>query len=66
MWIVIHMVRSHSQAQTVHDRLAEEGFLVKLMPVYRAVSEEENYFEIMVPEAEAAEARQVLLDQGLC
>ena len=56
MWIVIHMVRSHSQAQTVHDRLA----------VYRAVSEEENYFEIMVPEAEAAEARQVLLDQGLC
>jgi hypothetical protein len=34
--------------------------------VYRGVSEAENYYELMVPESEADEARQVLLDRGLC
>ena len=66
MWMVVHMAKSKALALEVCQQLEREGFLVKLCPVYRARSDEENYFELMVPEAEAAEARQVLLDSGLC
>lgn len=66
MWIVIHMARSLARAQMIRDRLAAEGFLVRLLPVHRAVSDEVNYFEVKVPASEAPEARQYLLDQGLC
>jgi hypothetical protein len=64
--MVIHMARTLSLAEQMADALKREGFLVKLSPVYRGVSEAENYYELMVPESEAGEARQVLLDRGLC
>jgi hypothetical protein len=64
MWIVIHMAKSLQLAQSVHDLLAREGFLVRLRPIYRTLSEDENYYELKVPESEAQEARQVLLDHG--
>lgn len=64
MWVVIHMAKSLQLAQIIYDLLVREGFLVRLHPVYRAVSDEENYFELKVPEAEAEEAQQVLLNQG--
>ncbi|MCL1963852.1 MAG: hypothetical protein FWF69_02175 [Firmicutes bacterium] len=66
MWMVIHMAKSKTLALSVCEQLEREGFLVKLSPVYRGISDEDNYFELMVPESEAAEARQVLLDRGLC
>jgi len=66
MWMVVHMAKSKTLALSICQLLEREGFLVKLSPVYRARSDEENYFELMVPESEAAEARQVLLDRGLC
>ena len=66
MWIVIHMTKAKTLALAICEQLTAEGFLVKISPVYRALSDEENYFELMVPESEAAEARQVLLDRGLC
>lgn len=66
MWMVIHMARSLSVAQTIRELLTREGFLVKMTPVYRALGSEENLYEMMVPELEAAEARQVLLDHGIC
>ncbi len=66
MWMVIHMAKSLALAQEMRALLANEGFLVKVSPVYRAVSDEDNYYELMVPESEAAEARQTLMDRGLC
>lgn len=66
MWVVIHMAKSLQLAQTINDLLIREGFLVRLHPVYKAVSDEENYYELKVPAAEAAEAQQVLVDQGMC
>ena len=64
MWIVIHMAKSLRLANTVHDLLTGEGFLVRIRPIYRTLGEEENYYELRVPESEAEEARQVLLDHG--
>ncbi len=65
MWLVIHMAKSRAAAEALKDALLGEGFLVKMNPVYRALADEENYFELMVPEGEAKEARQVLLNRGL-
>ena len=64
MWIVIHMAKSSKLAKTVYDILVDEGFLVRMRPIYRTLSEEENYYELKVPESEAEEARQVLTDLG--
>lgn len=66
MWVVIHMVKSLALAEDLCSKLRAEGFLIRHNAVYRGVSEEDNYFEIKAPEAEAAEARQVLVDSGLC
>ena len=47
-WIVIHMARSQREAQRLSDKLTDEGILVKLKPVYKNKSEQENYYELMV------------------
>jgi len=65
MWIVIHMAKSLRLAKSVHDLLTSEGFLVRIRPVYRTLGEEDNYYELKVPESEAEEARQVLSEHGL-
>ena len=65
MWIVIHMAKSLRLAKSAHDLLVSEGFLVRMRPIYRTLGEEENYYELKVPESEAEEARQVLSDHGL-
>ena len=64
-WKVIHMARSESHAQDILSSLEQEGCLVRLRQVYRSVSSEENYYEIMVPSAEATEAQQLLIEKNL-
>lgn len=64
-WKVIHMARSEKHAQTILSALVDEGCLVRLKQVYRTVSSEENYYEIMVPSAEATEAQQLLIEKNL-
>lgn len=64
-WKVIHMARSEKLALSIMSALEAEGFLVRLKQVYRTVSSEENYYEIMVPSAEATEAQQLLIEKNL-
>ena len=64
-WKVIHMARSEKHAQAIMSALEQEGFFVRLKQVYRTVSSEENYYEIMVPSAEATEAQQLLIEKNL-
>ena len=42
-----------------------EGILARARQVYRTVSNEENYYEIMVLGSEAVEARQLLIENNL-
>ena len=44
--------------------LSREGVLVRLKPVYRNRSEEENCYELLVLRSEAASAREIFLEQG--
>lgn len=64
-WKVIHIARSEMNAQQILDRLAQEGILARSRQVYRSVSSEENYYEILVLGAEAVEAQQLLIENNL-
>ena len=65
MWMVIHMIKSLSAAELLRDRLTAEGFLIRLRPVSHSADAQEAYYELLVPRAEAEEARRVLFDQNL-
>ncbi len=63
-WIVIHMVRSLSAAKRLEQKLAEEGILVRLQPVYKNRGDEDNYYEILVLSAESEAARETIFEKG--
>lgn len=65
MWMVVHMAKSQAAAEEIRDCLTKEGLLVRLHPVYRSVSSQENYYEIQVLQSEVREARCILLERGL-
>lgn len=64
-WKVIHMARSEKHAQEILRLLEQEGILARSKQVYRTVSSEDNYYEIMVLGAEAREAQQLLIENNL-
>ena len=63
-WVVIHMAHSRQEAARLTQMLSREGVLVRLKPVYRNRSEEENCYEQLVLRSEAASAREIFLEQG--
>ena len=64
-WKVIHMAHSEKNAKEILALLEGEGILARSKQVYRAVSSEENYYEIMALGSEAVEARQLLIENNL-
>lgn len=64
-WKVIHMARSEKNAESVLRLLEREGILARSRQVYRTVSSDENYYEILVLGSEAREARQLLIENSL-
>lgn len=64
-WKVIHITRSQENAQTLLSTLKQEGFMARSRQVSRTLSSDENYYEIMVPGAEAMEAHQLLIENNL-
>ena len=64
-WKVIHMAHSEKNAREVLSLLEQEGILARSKQVYRTVSSEENYYEIMVLGSEAVEAQQLLIEHNL-
>ena len=64
-WKVIHMARSEKHAREILSLLEREGILARSKQVYRSVSSEENYYEIMVLGSEAVEAQQLLIENNL-
>ncbi|NLB43026.1 MAG: hypothetical protein GX815_12395 [Clostridiales bacterium] len=64
MWKVIYMARTKDIADSINNLLSREGFWIKLKPVYRNVSIQDNYYEILVPESEAEEVHAILMENG--
>ncbi|HHU77922.1 MAG: hypothetical protein ACOX27_06485 [Caldicoprobacterales bacterium] len=61
---VVYMAQTKDTADRIRDLLTMEGFLIKIKPVYRNVSEEENYYEILVPQTEVEEVHTILMENG--
>jgi len=64
-WKVIHMSHSEKNAKEIISLLEREGILARAKQVYKTVSSEENYYEIMVLGSEAVEARELLIENNL-
>ncbi|MDI3258016.1 MAG: glutamate decarboxylase [Kyrpidia sp.] len=58
MWTVIYIAPSEKVAESIRSKLEAEGFLAKVRPT--SVSKQQ--FEILVPESELDEVRDVLSD----
>lgn len=64
-WKVIHMAHSEKNAREILSLLEREGILARGRQVYRTVSSDVNYYEIMVLGSEAVEAQQLLIENNL-
>lgn len=64
MWTVVYMAQSKEIATTMQDLLTNEGILVKLRPISKNHENNDNYYEVLVPEAEVEEAHSVIIEKG--
>ena len=63
-WLVIYIAYGRRQADEIARLLSSEGFLPRVCPLGGETSDS-TAFELRVLAAEAAEARNFLLDRGL-
>jgi len=64
MWTVVYMAQSKDIATKLQELLTNEGILVKLRPISKNHDNNDNYFEVLVPEAEIEEAHSVIIEKG--
>lgn len=64
MWTVVYMAQSKEIATKLQELLTKEGILVKLRPISKMHENNDNYFEVLVPEAEVEEAHSVIIEKG--
>ena len=64
LWLVVSVAYSQRQADAVEQLLRDEGFLVRVRALNRAISGS-GVFELRVLAAEAEEARRFLMERGL-
>ncbi|MDP9727948.1 glutamate decarboxylase [Alicyclobacillus tolerans] len=58
MWTVIYIAQSAKQAEWVKEKLTQEGFLAKIRAAHMA----KQQYEILIPETELEEVKEVLHD----
>ncbi len=64
MWTVVYMAQSKEIAKNLQELLVNEGILVKIRPINKDEEKSNDYFEILVPEAEIEEAHGVIIEKG--
>jgi hypothetical protein len=64
MWTVVYMAQGKETATKLQDLLTEEGILVKLRAISKKHENNDNYFEVLVPETEVEEAHSVIIEKG--
>lgn len=64
MWTAVYVAPSKETAEQVKNILIQEGFLVKMQPLSKNMKDEE-FYEVMVPEAEAEDAQDTLVSRGI-
>ncbi len=64
MWTVVYIAQSKEIATRLQDILLKEGLLVKIRPISKNNENNDNYYEVLVPEAEVAEAHSIIIEKG--
>ena len=64
LWLVVSVTYSLRQADAVEQMLRDEGFLVRVRALNRAISGS-GVFELRVLASEAEDARRFLIERGL-
>ncbi|MGB9678461.1 MAG: hypothetical protein ACPL3A_00500 [Thermoanaerobacteraceae bacterium] len=65
MWTVIYMAHDMDMAEKVKSILIQEGFLVKLRPLNKNIDKKNLYCEVLVPNSEATDAQNIIIEYGL-
>lgn len=65
MWTVVYLAKNKKLAEKISGRISQEGVLAKIQPVNKNVEDENDYYEVLVPEAEVEEAHSILFELGL-
>ena len=63
MWTAIYVAIGMEEALTVERKLIAEGFLVKKK--FFALEGEEELYEILVPDFEAEEIQEIMMELGI-
>jgi hypothetical protein len=58
------MAQSKDIASKLQELLANDGILVKLRPISKNHENNDNYYEVLVPESEVEEAHSVIIEKG--
>lgn len=64
MWTVVYMAQGKDIASKLKELLTKESILVKLRSVSKNHENNDNYYEVLVPEAEIEEAHSVIIEKG--
>jgi hypothetical protein len=64
MWTVVYMAQSTEITEKLKGLLEDESILVKVRPVSKNIENNDNYYEILVPESEVEEAHSVIIEKG--
>ncbi|MBU5426123.1 hypothetical protein KQI41_06810 [Tissierella pigra] len=63
MWTAVHMTTGVENARDIEKRLRQEGFLVKIK--YFTKEGEDELYEILAPEFEAADIQEAMIELGI-
>ena len=63
MWTVVYMAQNREMVTKLQQTLEKEGLLVKVRPVNKT-SENDDYYEVLVPESEVEEAHNIIIETG--
>lgn len=64
MWTVVYIAQSKEIAVKLQDILTKEGLLVKIRPISKNSENDDNYYEVLVPESEVEEAHGIIIETG--
>ncbi len=62
MWTVIYIAKSKSTARHLKELLEQKGIIARLRPLYDTATAEDGSIEVLVPEAEVAQAHEIIID----
>jgi len=62
MWTVVYIAPNRSAAEMYKNILLDEGLLVQLRPIGAPNQGDNASVEILVPESEAEEAHEIIID----